>query len=51
MEKQITFLRNCKITIEPVFDREKEWLIVQLRNTNDPVEHRIIKNILDLIGR
>jgi len=51
MEKNTTVSKDYKITVEPVYDREKEWLIVQLRNTNDPVEHRIIKNIFDLINR
>jgi len=44
-------LKKYRIRYEPSFLEEQEWLIYHLRKTDNPTEHRIIKNLLDLIGK
>ena len=46
-----TTLKKYRIRYELAYDEEKEWLINQLRKSNDPKEHQLIKNLLDLIGK
>jgi len=44
-------MTNQEIIIKPTFDREKEWLILQLRATDDPIQQDIIKVLLNLIEK
>ena len=41
--------KKYQVRYVPTMDNEKNWLIAKFRSTQSSYEHKMIKNILDLI--